>query len=446
MSGRQIPHDSDAERAVIGQCLLGTEGRSYPLAQLKPEDFYHPWHQTVFEVIGRLDRAGETVDVVTVCSTLNAEEERKVELLEMLNATPSLTSTGYARTVLARSQSRSLISIASRLTEAGYEQVDAAAAATHFAAILSNDELLRRHDGLLAGFYEDIGMLDDGRERDEAQPWISRGVIRRGQRLLIVARAGLGKSVALRQIAFCAANGVHCWTGQPSEMRRRALIVELEAGRQDITDSTRRLLFAVQRCLGAHSVSDVERPALLHREGGLDLRTPEDLAVLEASIQRTRPEVVVMGPVKYMSIAKPGENYEIAALRLMSELNRLVATYDFALCLEAHFSRGDHGAPGGSERWVDWPDVGIGIHLPGDDEARQLSVGGSGMKMPVKAFRNPRDSDVWLPREFVRGANKRLPWSIDDEHDPYRGHGSIFQTRYGCQSADAYEQSRQGEL
>lgn len=253
-------------------------------------------------------------------------------------------------------------------------------------------------------------------------------------------------SLLLRQLCFCAVNGVHPWTGQVTERPRRALIVELEGGALDITASMRMLLKALQRCCNVASMAALERPALLHRENGIDLRSPVGLAALEAAIQRSKPEIVSIGPVKYMSLMKPGENYETAALQLMALLNGLIAKYRIALVMEAHFSRGDHGAPGGSERWVDWPDVGFTLHPPEDDMGRRMVAGGDGLEVTAKTFRNPRDADIWVPSAFVRGKDNELPWSVQDWSDPYKWGVMVYASRYGGLPAAVYSPHTQQEF
>jgi len=440
---RLPPHDLDAERAVLGACLIANEACIAAIETLQPGDFYAPQHAAVFDAIRILTLAEERVEPIVIASMLPDGLDTALPwLLDMLNASPSVSNTRrYASTVLEHSKSRSLIMIGSQLVDSGYNGEPAADVARVFSEQLSESELLRRHaDARIKGFYEDMATLDTGEDRGEAQPWIAEGLLRRGQRLLIAAKAGLGKSTLLRQLAFCAENGVHPWTGQRTEKPRRALVVELEAGDWDITASMRSILFGLKRSCDVASVFDLSRPALLHRPGGLDIRSSEGMAALEAAIQRVSPELVVIGPVKYMSIIRPGENYETAALALHGVLNTLSSRYRFALAMEAHFSRGDHGAPGGSERWVDWPDVGFSIHPPEEDVTTRVVVGGTGTEITVKQFRIPRDADIWLPSKLIRGADRRLPWSVDDQPDPYKWSATMFETRFGGYNGETHEQ------
>jgi len=453
VSQRVPPHNLAAEASLLGAMLLSRQA-IYTAVEMgvTAVDFYKPAHAHLWTAMVEMHQGHIDVDPVTVTDHL-----RRVGLLDDVGGTlflneltlqvPAVSnSTRYAKIVQDTSMLRQLIGAAADIADLGYsasEDVGRSLAEAHASIAKLTDAADLR---LLKGYYDDMALLDPGGERDDAQPWIARGVLRRHQRQLVVAKAGIGKSVFLRQLAFCCANGVHPYTGQPTEKPRNALVVELEAGEWDISATMRDLLFALQRPLQVSSVWDVQRPSLLHKAGGIDVRSPQGYAILEAAIRRAEPDLVVMGPVKYLSIAKPGENYEIAALHLMSLLNELLDRYDFALVMEVHFSRGDHGAPGGSERWVDWPDVGFGLHPPSNDVTARLAVGGTGTPITVKQFRTPRDSGIWLPREMIRGADNALPWSIDDAPDPYRYGTTIYASRYGGMPKQTYNPNVQQEF
>lgn len=450
MSRADVPYDITAEASLLGAMLIDTKIVHDAIELgVTADAFYKPGHQHIFAVLADMYIAHQPIDPVTVADRLNRDgllaDLGGVAYLNEL--TVVMPSTGhahhYAAIVLGKRFSRRMIELGAQLAALGYEDGDEAsrtlAEAQSALTALADETDLR----MMRGYYDDIGLLDPGTDRDDQQPWIHRGVLRRNQRALIVARAGIGKSTLLRQLAACCANGIHPYTGQPTEVPREALIVELEAGEWDISSSMRIINFALQNALGHQSVWDVNRPALLHRPGGLDLRTPAGYATLEGAIRRAEPDLVVLGPLKYLSVSKPGENYEIAALNLMAILNQLMERYSFGLVIEAHFSRGDHGAPGGSERWVDWPDVGFGIHPGSDDITARLFPGAA---LEVKQFRIPRDSAIWVPNAFVRGAANALPWSVQDYPDPYRAHATIYSSRYGGSPAESYSRYEQGEF
>lgn len=449
MTTGALPFNIPAESSLLGAMLLSEDAVFAAIKSgLNVSDFAKPTHQTICEVIFELRGEGTPIDQVTVAGRLDrmgrlSDVGGLEYLTEMTVTLPSVSGAArYAKDVIDTAIMRDTIHLAAQISDIGYTSLDVDRSLAEISGAVRG--LINAADRqLLHGYYDDSRLLNTDTDRDAEQPWIARGVLRRQQRCLIVARAGIGKSVLLRQMAMCCANGVHPYTGQPTEVPREALIVELEAGEWDISSSLTKIAFALQRVFSFPSVQDVTWPALLHRPGGLDLRTPAGYATLEAAIRRAEPQLVVIGPLKYLSVAKPGENYEIAALNLMAILNDLMERYRFGLVMEAHFSRGDRGAPGGSERWVDWPDAGYGIHPPSDDITVPL---GEGAEMTVKRFRHPRDEHIWIPTQLLRGEPNSLPWLVPDHPDPYRYGSHIYASRYGGMPATVYTQNIQGEF
>ena len=57
MSGekdRIPPHNIEAEKAVLGACLLDKDAIVYVLDQIKARDFYRDDHQVIFQCMGAL--------------------------------------------------------------------------------------------------------------------------------------------------------------------------------------------------------------------------------------------------------------------------------------------------------------------------------------------------------------------------------------------------------
>jgi replicative DNA helicase len=71
MAARTDPHhDFEAERAILGGVLLDPEGLVVVTALLSPQDFYHPSHVLIFEVMLALQARGEPIDLVTLAAAL----------------------------------------------------------------------------------------------------------------------------------------------------------------------------------------------------------------------------------------------------------------------------------------------------------------------------------------------------------------------------------------
>ena len=69
------PHDSDAEKAVLGSMLQTQDAITEATAVLTEQDFYEPKNQIIFSTIIRLFSAGEPADVITVANQLEKEDK-----------------------------------------------------------------------------------------------------------------------------------------------------------------------------------------------------------------------------------------------------------------------------------------------------------------------------------------------------------------------------------
>ena len=65
-----LPHNSDAERAVLGSALLSKEALYSVLSLLEENDFYEGRHQIIYRVLTTLQAKSVVVDVLTVTEEL----------------------------------------------------------------------------------------------------------------------------------------------------------------------------------------------------------------------------------------------------------------------------------------------------------------------------------------------------------------------------------------
>jgi len=77
------PFNLEAERAVLGACLLEEGAVKTVVERLTPEDFYDPRHRLAFETMREMDRNGSAVDSITF-----REETAKKDLEERLGGQP----------------------------------------------------------------------------------------------------------------------------------------------------------------------------------------------------------------------------------------------------------------------------------------------------------------------------------------------------------------------
>ncbi|MCA9690550.1 MAG: hypothetical protein KC636_13135, partial [Myxococcales bacterium] len=71
--GRQLPHNAEAEAAVLGGVLLRGEQALLDIQDIvRGEDFYVPAYQAVFNAMSALQERQEPIDIVTLEHQLRA--------------------------------------------------------------------------------------------------------------------------------------------------------------------------------------------------------------------------------------------------------------------------------------------------------------------------------------------------------------------------------------
>ena len=119
-AGGGAPHNIDAEESVIGAVMLSADAANVALEVLKPDDFYKPAHQSVWEAITALFDGNQPIDPVTVADWL-----RRKELLDriggvgfitrLMEAVPSTSNVDYYAGIVDETSARR------RLLRAGSE-------------------------------------------------------------------------------------------------------------------------------------------------------------------------------------------------------------------------------------------------------------------------------------------------------------------------------------
>ena len=68
-----LPHNSEAERAVLGACILSPEALGIVIEILKPDDFFDSNNRTLYEILMQLSLSNKPADIVTISDFLKAE-------------------------------------------------------------------------------------------------------------------------------------------------------------------------------------------------------------------------------------------------------------------------------------------------------------------------------------------------------------------------------------
>src|SRR5512137_1021448 len=126
-----IPHNREAEEAVVGAVLINPEAY-YDLAQfLQPDDFYIHRHRWIWEAFNRLHEQRIPLDFLTVTEELErvgqlAEIGGPAYLTALLNQVPtSLHAEAYGRMVEASAIRRRLLTAANQIATLAYNEQEA---------------------------------------------------------------------------------------------------------------------------------------------------------------------------------------------------------------------------------------------------------------------------------------------------------------------------------
>ncbi len=126
---RLPPQNIEAEISTLGSIMLDKEAITKIADFLQPEDFYKDNHRIIFETMLELYESHEPIDVISLSNRLSEKKELKniggaSYLTTLVNSVPTASNlTHYARIVQKKAMLRRLISSASDIIEAAFEEV-----------------------------------------------------------------------------------------------------------------------------------------------------------------------------------------------------------------------------------------------------------------------------------------------------------------------------------
>ena len=125
-----LPHDLEAEEAVVGSVLIDSDSFVRIAPVIKPEDFYRDKNQICFAACVSLFQRSEAIDQVTLARELSRTNQLEVVggmayLSHLVSITPtSAHSEYYAELVARTSTMRKLIDAASKISAIGYADTE----------------------------------------------------------------------------------------------------------------------------------------------------------------------------------------------------------------------------------------------------------------------------------------------------------------------------------
>ena len=393
-------YDVEAEEALIGGMLLNRDTADHCAEMLAPDHFYSPLNGRVFGAIQDLIYGGFPVDAVAVTDLIGGESKDQLgsQLLGYMNNTPSSaphSGAHYANIVLKHYSARML---AQRLADttaavmAGDDPYETAAELEKFIDGMGN---------IHSSQPESLTLEEMLALADETANVVIPGMLYSDYRTIVVGEEGTGKSVILRTIGMCAAQGIHPFSHHLIEPQR-VLIVDLENPRQAVLETA----LPLGRVLMERGSYSSERLRFWRKPGGIDIRKLSDRAELQREIAFHKPTLVCIGPVYKLYQRRHGESYEDSTDEAMQVLDHLRTKYEFALLMEHHAPKGKPGekrelTPFGSQRWLAWPEIGISLRKDKNDPTI----------LNVSRYRGDRLMGVEWPDNIVRDKT----WLIDGQ-------------------------------
>ena len=220
-----LPHDIEAEEAVIGSLLIDGESFARIAPILQGGDFYRERNQVCFDAAMALFQRDQAIDQTTLASELaRTETLDSVGGMAYLSHLVAITPTSahaedYAEIVVRTSTMRKLISAAARISELGYNDTDdvegtlrqaedvlfavrGAGQTRGFVPLRQiYDQYLQDRAGLVEPLAESAGPVMSGyNELDELL-----GGVQKSDMLILGARPSLGKSTLALNMCLNAA-------------------------------------------------------------------------------------------------------------------------------------------------------------------------------------------------------------------------------------------------
>lgn len=242
MSERSVPFNIDAERAVLGSCLLEREAILVVRNQVGADEFYLEKHAMVYEAILACVADRRPPDLVTVAAELRRLDRFDLVggmffLTELLSETPTAVhAIHYAKIVRRTARQRRLIELGAQITAAAYnEGLDPD-------EVIEEAELRLNLERAAASSPDDWeGLMEDGRDiwkmQFEPRPFIIEGLFPAGITLL----HGLPKTrkswLAMNLCYAVAAGGKAL--GHLQAQQGEALYLNLEMDRELLNERLR---------------------------------------------------------------------------------------------------------------------------------------------------------------------------------------------------------------
>lgn len=395
----------EAEECVLGLAMANRNVVEALVADLTPGDFYRPGYAHVFAAIVELHGEGQAVDFVTVGDVLRRQGHLnelggQAGLLELsINIPAASSASTWAQIIRREATARRLDHAAIEVRQALARKDDPVVVAD---ALEERVRSLDRGGTLPERYWRSWDDYSVTEHEGVGVPLID-GICFQHTRTILIAPEKLGKSMLVRQVAFCAAAGIHPFTFHPMEPVR-VLVLDAENDDDELVPTSKLLTDLLARTPDAQPL----RPALLSAPYGMDLRSRRDRSEFEEVLEDLHPQLIVGGPIYKMLPQADNTSDPRHAEALQRILDNVRKRWGCALMLEHHAPAGRTGEARelrsvGGQRWAAWPEITVALHTRKGEDGKP---DGADVKFPHP----PRGRFKW-PKRFDKGtAVDDWPW------------------------------------
>lgn len=404
-----------AEMSALGSIIVDPTKAEAVFDLVTPQMFADPKHADLASVLQDMAAAGQSIDPQLVLSELTgrglADKIGGAVYLHTLmeRAWDPMNAARHAEDVRNAYRHRHLAEVCER----ALQQTENPDPDLSLALGMLQVGVAEVEDMAVTRKVEPAPYITDVLIGEDRYDWLIPGLLERGERFMLTGAEGGGKSVCLRQIAACAAAGLHPFTAEHTDPVS-VLVVDCENSRRQNRRGYRPIVETAQRI---RSDVDWSRLRIAHRPEGLDLTQPGDAAWLDGIVQASSPDLLVIGPL--YRLHEQNINDELAARKLVALLDTIRVRHHCSMLIEAHAGHAEDGArrrkmrPTGSSLFLRWPEFGYGLRRS------ELDTGET--KIPlivdVVAWRGAREDRAW-PTHLKRGNPDSMPWLAYDPDDP----------------------------
>lgn len=415
-----VPSAMDSEYEIISLALWSPPDFKRIRSILSREDFYSPILGEIWIKMCAMEERGDPVGPSTVMTQFMERGGAYVgRILEM--TTNRLTDSGsleyhcarIEEATIARDLQTTLVRIHQRAVDdwrAGDLGQGAVGVANDGVEELRVVQKMRQFDPNV----DETDMLDVVSRTLSDDDWIIEQYLAHGERMIITAAEGWGKSTLIRQLAACIAAGVHPFTLTVTEPKR-VLVVDAENPASINTVEWRRINDALN-LLGENGRLPERSMMILKEIGPCNLLEAKQATKLYDAVDRLRPDVIFIGPLYQLFEGNPNDEEPAKGLARVLDKARMI--HNSALVVEAHTPHSDHIPilrPFGASLWKRWPEFGFCLHDDGTTRGLEGAALRAALMMRESYFTGWRGARAMGRQWPVHlSAGQHLPWATVD--------------------------------